>query len=265
MLAPLEPITIESIYALGNIKNVPMPERMAFCTPDTKQALFFIDRDLRNVGGKVVLSDLYRSRDMQYQAYLDYTSGKKKAFSPAPGGSMHEAGRAFDLDLSRIKVSLDEFWKIAAFYGVVPIIAAPNPKTSESWHFECRGSYQKVYDYYAVGKGTNFKPAAAMAAAAILGIGVPHDSFPGEKRNAAFVQAALIRLGYQPGNMDGALGPKTSTALKAFLQVGTLGISDEMFYFKLQNSNYLKEIVEKLDRKLQLDFPAEYFYRISEV
>jgi len=37
-----------------------------------------------------MLSDLLRSYDMQLQAHLDYTSGKKSAFSPAPGGSMHE-------------------------------------------------------------------------------------------------------------------------------------------------------------------------------
>src|SRR6185295_7452452 len=112
------------------------------------------------------------------QAHLDFTSGKKSAFSPAPGGSMHESGRAFDIDLASTKVNLSTFWEIARGAGVVPIIAKPDPKLSECWHFECRGSHQLVYDYYKAGKGTNFaSPSQAMAASAIVAIGARHDKY----------------------------------------------------------------------------------------
>lgn len=94
-----------------------------------------------------MLSDLLRSYDMQLQAHLDYTSGKKSAFSPAPGGSMHEGGRAFDLDLGALKIKLGQFWDIARKYGVTPIIKSPNPSASEAWHFDCRGSHERIYAY----------------------------------------------------------------------------------------------------------------------
>jgi D-alanyl-D-alanine dipeptidase len=159
MPSPLVKPVIMSIYEAGG-QRVLMPERMARVTPDLKRALYGIRDELKASGGKLELSDLFRSYDMQLQAHLDYTSKKKKAYSPPPGGSMHEAGRAFDLDLARIKVTLAAFWEIAKRWGVVPIIDKPSTRISECWHFECRGSHQLVRDYYAAGKGTNFKPAA---------------------------------------------------------------------------------------------------------
>ena len=100
---------------------------------------------------------------MPLQTHLHFSSGKNKAFKALPGGSMYEPGRAIDVDLKRLNMSLADFWQITKKMGVVPIIAEPDPKASKAWHFECRGSHQIVYDYYKAGKGTNFaKPAAAM-------------------------------------------------------------------------------------------------------
>ena len=95
MTAPLVKATVLSIYKVSG-HRVLMPERMARATPDLKRAMYAIRDALRARGGDLVLSDLFRSYDMQLQAHLDFTSGKKSAFSPAPGGSMHESGRAFD-------------------------------------------------------------------------------------------------------------------------------------------------------------------------
>ena len=69
-------------------------------TVTLQRTLYGIRDELQAQGGKLELSDLFRSYDMQLQAHLDYTSGKKKAFSPPPGSSMHESGRAFDVDLA---------------------------------------------------------------------------------------------------------------------------------------------------------------------
>ena len=57
-------------------------------------------------------SDLFRSYEMQKQANLDFLQGRKKAFSPPPGGSLHEAGRAMDIDLSTIGMGLAKFWAL---------------------------------------------------------------------------------------------------------------------------------------------------------
>jgi hypothetical protein len=212
MKTPLIPIDIVSIYKNTLGDRLPLPKRMAQCTPDTYTAIFSIAADLAKKGGKLILSDLFRSYDMQTQANLDYVSGKKKAYSPPPGGSFHEAGRAFDLDLSAIGITLAEFWAIAAPYHVVPIIAQPKSNASEAWHFDCRGSHQIVYDYYAAGKGTNMKPYTAAAASAILSLGIHVDAFGANQVQAA-IQSSLIRLGKTIGSIDGQIGKNTHKAL----------------------------------------------------
>lgn len=220
MNAPLVPVQVLSIYKVAG-QQVPLPRRMALATPDMKAAIARIGEEVAGRGGRFVLSDLYRSYDMQLQAHLDYKSGKKSAFSPAPGGSMHEAGRAFDVDLGALGMPLAAFWDICRPLGVVPIIAQPVSGASESWHFECRGSHQKVYDYYREKLGRNFRsPAAAMAASAIVATGVRVDAF-GNKLPGAQIQSALIRLGAVLGNLDGDVGPKTRAALEQFGVTGS--------------------------------------------
>ena len=106
MKSPLAPISIISVYKNNLGDSLPLPLRMAQCTPDTYTAIMNIAKDLAKKGGKLILSDLFRSYDMQMQSHLDFISGKKRAFSPPPGGSFHEAGRAFDLDLDAMKIPL---------------------------------------------------------------------------------------------------------------------------------------------------------------
>jgi hypothetical protein len=44
---------------------LPLPTRMAKCTPDTHIAIFNIAKALAKKGGRLILSDLFRSYDMQ--------------------------------------------------------------------------------------------------------------------------------------------------------------------------------------------------------
>lgn len=236
MKTPFIYIPIPSIYNSGLL-----PRRMAQCTPDTYKAISCIAADVKKAGGNLVLSDLFRSYDMQFQAHLDWKTKKKKAFSPPPGGSMHEAGRAMDIDLSKIKISLKEFWDIAQKYGVYPIINEPNSRLSEAWHFDCRGSHGLVYNYYAAGKGNNMPAYTAMAASGILSINVKVDKFEGREKEAS-IQSGLIRLGYDLGNMDGYLGAKSYAAIQnAGIAVTTTD-----------------EILVEIENKLQAAFPGEY-------
>ena len=241
MRAPLVPIDWPSIYFKNAVRQ-PLPKRMAQCTPDMKAAIAKASAALEAAGGKLFLSDLFRSYEMQTQANLDFVQKRKKAFSPPAGGSLHEAGRAFDLDLDSLGVTLARFWKLAAPAGLVPIIAAPTAGVSESWHFECRGSHQLVYDYYKAGKGTNFdKPYKAMAASAIVSVGIKVDKF-GASQDEAFVQSGLIRLGGDIGNIDGAIGQRSRKALTA------LGI----------DQSSLAASVAGVGAALKAKFPAEY-------
>lgn len=247
MTASLVPIDVPSIYLQGGHK-VPLPKRMALCTPDMKMAIFKLGEAVKERDGLFALSDLFRTYEMQLQAALDYESGKKSAFSPRPGGSLHEAGRAFDVDLGSLQMTLDKFWSLAGSFNVVPINDTADPSLKEAWHFECRGSHQLVYDYYKIGKGANFKkPYSAMAASAILSVGIRHDRFP-ENAAVARLQSGLIRLGHDIGNMDGALGPKSTKALQA------MGLAEMA----------LEQQTNAVEAQLQARFPAEYFDAVPD-
>lgn len=86
MKSPLIPIDILSIYKnrLGDL--LPLPSRMARCTSDTYVAIINIATDLALEGGRLILSDLFRSYDMQVQSHQDYISGRKRLLV------LHQAG-----------------------------------------------------------------------------------------------------------------------------------------------------------------------------
>jgi hypothetical protein len=241
MTAPLSEVTITSTYKNKDGQRILLPGRMAHCTPDMEAAIRAVSAEVEQRGGRLFLSDLFRSFDMQLQSHMDFVNGKKKAFSPPPGGSLHEAGRALDLDLDNLGMELGEFWDLARPHGLMPIIEKPIAGVSESWHFDCRGSHQIVYDYYKESKGTNFKPYAAMAASAILSIGVKVEKF-GSNQAAAAIQSALIRLDQNIGNLDGGIGKKTRAGLDAV----NVPFGD------------LQVMLTTLEGLLGLKFPQEY-------
>ena len=206
MLTPLVSVTLPSVY--GNSR--PLFPRLARATPDFSAIL----RQLMAQQPALRWSDLFRPYDIQLQSHQDYLSGKKKAFSPAPGGSFHEAGRAMDIDLATIGMSLAAFWDILNPMGLVPIIGTPNAKLSEAWHFDLRGSHQLVYDYVGSGKvQATYSPYAQAARSAILAIGQNVDGVPDQ--GVALIQSVLIRLGQDPGPIDGVAGFRTKAAAKA--------------------------------------------------
>ena len=114
-------IDVPSIY-----KNGPLPRALARCASDTRVAILALARALKLRGGLLRLSDLFRARDLQQRAHTDWLAGRKRAYSPPPGGSMHEAGRAIDIDLGAITLDLGSFWKIAAAHGFTPVIDTPD-------------------------------------------------------------------------------------------------------------------------------------------
>jgi hypothetical protein len=243
MPIPLIPVEILSIYFDKDKQRVNLFKRLAQCTPDTKAAVMNVKAELDAKGVKLFLSDMFRSHDMQLQAHIE--NAKKGVFSPLPGGSMHEAGRAIDLDLDALLaggvLSLKDFWDIASRHGFFPIVGEPNPELKEAWHFDCRGSHNKVRQYYVDGKGgSGMKPYQAMAASAILAIGVPVDRFQNQK--GAAIQSALIRLGHELGALDGGIGDKTKKALE---EAGVpFGAEDAM--------------LSALENQLQEKFPEEF-------
>ena len=210
---PLVSISIASIYT-RNGAPVPLPARMARCAPDLHGALLALDAEVARRGGALRLSDLFRSAEMQDRAHADWKSGRKRAFSPPAGQSLHEAGRAFDLDLAALRMPLPEFWRLAALHGVVPIIGTPCPTSLEAWHFERPGSHAMVRDYCATPDGAvrGVSARRVMAESALLALGLRVPRLGGRQREG-FVQTALIRLGAGPGLVDGLIGRRTRAAL----------------------------------------------------
>jgi hypothetical protein len=207
-LTPLVPVAVSSVYG-----GKPLPARMALATPDTARSILAVVKDLENIGFVLKISDLYRSAAMQDQAHQDYLQGRRKAYSPPAGASMHEAGRAMDIDLSSIGVPLARFWEIASAHGFKPVIDGPDSTRSEAWHFDCRGSHDLVYRYVAEGKaGVSMAPYTQMAVGAILACAGSSNRVPDS--GVAWLQAALIRLGFDPGRIDGVWGSRTRAALR---------------------------------------------------
>lgn len=69
MKTPLVHIEMPSVYEKSGTRIL-LPERMARCTTDTYAALFAIKAAIEQRGGRLYLSDLFRSYDMQLQAHL---------------------------------------------------------------------------------------------------------------------------------------------------------------------------------------------------
>jgi peptidoglycan hydrolase-like protein with peptidoglycan-binding domain len=80
-------------------------------------------------------------------------------------------------------------------------------------------------------------PYTQMAQSAIVAIGVKLDVIPAQ--DVAFLQAGLIRLGFDPGRIDGVQGNRTMRALQA----AGADLSDPITW---------------LSEALRAKFPAEY-------
>ncbi len=177
-------VEILSCYRDKQNKQLILPSRMAWCVPAMKEAMYALREELRSRGADLVLSDLYRSSDMQSAAHRRYMAAREEweikgkigappKYSPPSGGSFHEAGRAMDVDLRALlplasgnwaKV-LDEFWPVAKKYGFRPIIDQPNEGQNESWHFDLWGAdlQAKYEEGRKIPGGSGYRTAASYA------------------------------------------------------------------------------------------------------
>jgi hypothetical protein len=170
MPSPLVKVSVLSCYPLGKTpkkrlediinKQTGIPI-MAWLTEDSAADFQLLKQDVEALGGQLIISDMYRDKDMQnaahnrwkaeYEAYcLRGKVGKAPKYSPPAGGSFHQAGRAIDIDLSAIKPlakhdpdgnALKKFWELAKNRGWYPIIKAPKASASEAWHFDHPGPF----------------------------------------------------------------------------------------------------------------------------
>ena len=228
MSSKLVPVKIKSSYA--NLPFLRLPA--AQMTPDAAASLDQVRSEIEALGGCVRVSDMYRSSAMQAKAHQDYVTGKKKAYSPPAGGSVHEAGRAIDLDLAALihhgsvpkgfKVfNENEIRAIFEKHGWTFIAGAGNPHmvdVLESWHIEYRAHFQKVYNAnLKAGHKAAYKAMAkAMIHDLTVGAGGPGSGAEVATGNVA-AQPKLITLGYlTEAAAKGGDGPKTQAAIRQF-------------------------------------------------
>lgn len=205
---------IQSSYrdASGLVLDISALKSICYLTEDTFEALKRLNEEVKNASGTLSLSDVYRSWAVQKAAHDAWLSGKRSDFAAAPGESFHMAGRAIDIDVYALNFAgvrkenaLKKLWSISRPLGWRPIIARPDMRLSECWHFEYPGPWSAWYDR---------APNPQVAKCAILDAG-QWDPFAREALvDAMFVQTQLVRVLGEALVVDGIIGRKTKAALE---------------------------------------------------
>lgn len=206
--------------------------KAGICTTDTASALLALHEAVQSAGGDFRVTELHRDVAVQTAARAKYdrwaAAGKpepgtagfdaatmKSAFVAAPGRSMHNAGRAIDINLGTLKFpgvtadrQLDKLWELAIPLGWQPIIKTADERASEAWHFDFWGDLRGVLARLGYEQ-------AAFAGALLVGHAGAGTSW------ASVTQALLQRAGHSIGTIDGAFGGKSRASLCA-----ALGVSD---------------------------------------
>lgn len=209
----LELVNIQVDDTYENTKY--LPNRLAKLIAPAWESLQKVIKDIHEAGGDFKLTDAYRSNEEQMKAHLDYKLGKKSAYSPPPGNSMHEAGRAIDIAWSydHLGIKQDKAGDILRKHGWTPIVDSfgdlKKRDVSEEWHWEYRGGLEDIYNKHGY-KG--------MVEYAIKQIdNYPTDkSYNSDNRIVKDVQNLLNDVGIDPGPIDGVYGSKTERAIWEF-------------------------------------------------
>lgn len=238
-LVPLVPVdeSIASSYSTAGKTGVPRDilrplsrlGKAGIATADTAAALKALSDAVILAGGDFRVTECHRDVGVQKAARAKYdawvAAGKPKpgtagfndrtmkaAFVATPGRSMHNAGRAIDVDLGSLKFpniaadqQLDRLWAIAKPLGWSPIIKSADERASEAWHFDFYGDIKGVLDRLGYEQ-------AALCGAILVG----HGDLSGF---GAELQALLARAGFDIGKIDGAPGAKTRLGLMTALRL----------------------------------------------
>lgn len=208
----LTEIKVEDIYEGTDY----LPSHMARLIPKAWESLQKVIEDVEEYGGNIRLSDAFRDNRDQMKAHLDYRMGRKEQYSPPPGLSMHEAGRAIDIDwrYESLKLKQTKVAEILRDHGWNSIVSHFGDPTKvdveEEHHWEFRDGLENIYEEHGYNN---------MAEYAIKQV----DNFPDEelmedsyKRAVRDAQKLLEDVGIDPGPIDGKFGPKTERAVREF-------------------------------------------------
>ncbi len=150
--AKLKNVVNVRVPGVYGTKGVPLPKRMALIVLPAAQALIKVFEEVAAEGGHLYISDMFRSATQQQQAHEDWKLGKKTAFSPPSCSSVHEAGRAIDIDAFDTGIGHKRVRQILNKHGWVNIVDTLTGP--ECWHYEFREerweTYKKANGYAAM-------------------------------------------------------------------------------------------------------------------
>lgn len=117
-------------------KGKPLPVRMAKLVRPAAQALQRVFEDVLKEGGHLYISDMFRAAVDQQKAHEDWKTGRKTAYSPPSCSSVHEAGRAIDIDAFDTGIGHARVRAILKKHGWTNIVETLTG--AECWHYEFR-------------------------------------------------------------------------------------------------------------------------------
>jgi murein L,D-transpeptidase YcbB/YkuD len=223
-------VRVPGIYPKGK----PLPARMAKLVREAAEALQKVYEQVSAEGGHLYISDMLRSATMQQKAHEDWKSGRKSSYSPPACSSVHESGRAIDIDAYDTGIGHKRVREILNANGWTNIVQTLTGK--ECWHYEFRDEkweeYRKKYGYKAMARAMKEE----------IGNLAGLKQAKREEKGMKWVQEALNKVMGTRLVIDGVFGAKTKAVVMRFqkkygLQVD--GIPGPMTKAKL------KEVLEE--------------------
>ena len=198
-------VRIPGIYGR---KGDPLPARMAKLVRPAAESLQQVYQQVVAEGGHLYISDMFRSAAEQQRAHEDWKSGRKSAYSPPSCSSVHEAGRAIDIDAFDTGIGHKRMRQILKSFGWIEI--TDSLTGAECWHYEFRESRWEEY------KRANGYPAMSRAMKEEIGNLVSLPAAKKIEKDTRWLQTALNTTLGLSLEVDGIFGETTRAAVMEF-------------------------------------------------
>ena len=205
-------VKVPSIYPY---KGSPIPKRMGRLVKEAAYSLKEVYEGVVAAGGHLYISDMFRSAREQQKAHEDYKSGRKTAYSPPACSSVHEAGRAIDIDAFDTLIGHKKVRDILNRNGWTNIVDTLTG--AECWHYEYRGKWEKFRKQRAkqLGNSQAYREMVRMMKEEIgnkAGIGISNRI----ENEVLWLQESLNKILECRLKVDRIMGPKTRAKIREF-------------------------------------------------
>jgi hypothetical protein len=144
----IKPVGLKSVQGLMSVyqnvqkQKIPIGPEKAYLAKGAMEDLYKANISIVDEGGRLYISSMWRDPEEQFKAWLDFKSGRKNSYSPPPCFSMHECGRAIDIDTrsDSTKITHDKLRAILSKYNWYPVVPVGQPG---DWHYEHRTAPMK--------------------------------------------------------------------------------------------------------------------------